>query len=120
VSQIAQKIASSASSAYRPRFGVGLDKAAVSRSLGALRAAGLVECEGEPARRGGAHALALTGLALHDRMAEAAVERERLLLTGFSGEERALLQGFVERLNQTAGQIHTGRDPFNGDLRVQP
>ena len=122
---LAQKISASASAAYRPRFGVGLtdwriiallaaepwiapvriaeatglDKAAVSRSLQSLRDAGLVEAShsGATARR---NALALTaaGLALHDRMIELSHERERRLLAGFTGEERAQLQDFVERM----------------------
>jgi DNA-binding MarR family transcriptional regulator len=121
---LAQKISASASAAYRPRFGIGLtdwrvvaqlaaepwiapvriaettglDKAAVSRSLQSLRDAGLVEASpGAPGRRS---ALALTsaGLALHDRMIELSLERERRLLEGFTGEERARLQDYIERM----------------------
>lgn len=120
---LAQKIAASASAAYRPRFGVGLtdwrvlaalgaepwivparvaqacglDKAAVSRSLGALRAAGLVEGDG-----GRELALTAAGLALHDRLVEAAGERGRRLLAGFSGEERALFAAFLRRMGEAA------------------
>lgn len=122
---LAQRINASASAAYRPQFGVGLtdwriiallaaepwiapvriaestglDKAAVSRSLQGLREARLVE-----ARRGAAtgrrSTLALTaaGLALHDRLIELSRERERRLLADFTGEERAQLQDFVERM----------------------
>ncbi len=125
---LAQKIAASASAAYRPRFGVGLtdwrvlaalgaepwiapaqiaqacglDKAAVSRSLSALRAAGLVASEDGTAQRGGALALTDAGLALHDRLVEAAKEREHLLLEGFTPAERALLANFLARLIRTA------------------
>lgn len=128
---LAQKIAASASASYRPRFGVGLtdwrvlaafgaepwispariadlsglDKAAVSRALGGLRSAGLVESDGGPARRGGALALTPAGLALHDRIAAAAAERERQLLEGFNAEELALLRAFVARLSDAADQI---------------
>jgi DNA-binding MarR family transcriptional regulator len=126
---LAQKIAASASAAYRPRFGVGLtdwrvlaalgaepwiapariveasglDKAAVSRSLGVLRHAGLVE--GEPGRRGGAHALTPQGLVLHDRMAAAAAERERRLLADFSAEDRVLFAEFVRRMGESADRM---------------
>jgi DNA-binding MarR family transcriptional regulator len=125
---LAQKIAASASAAYRPRFGVGLtdwrviaalgaepwiaparvvelsglDKAAVSRSLGVLRAAGWVESEGQPTQRGGPHALTPAGLELHDRLVEAASERERGLMAGFSAQERALFADFVRRMGEAA------------------
>ena len=125
ITLLAQKINASASAAYRPQFGVGvtdwrimallaaepwlapvriaestgLDKAAVSRSLQTLRKAGLVEASpGETPRRRNAMALTSAGLAMHDRLVELALERERRLLAGFSDEERALLQGFVERM----------------------
>ncbi len=128
---LAQKIAASASAAYRPRFGVGLtdwrvlaalgaepwiapariaeasglDKAAVSRALGALRAAGWVESDGAPARRGGALALTPAGLALHDRLVEAAAERQRRLLAGFSAQERAEFAAYIARMTATAEDL---------------
>jgi DNA-binding MarR family transcriptional regulator len=128
---LAQKIAASASAAYRPSFGVGLtdwrvlaalgaepwiapariaeasglDKAAVSRALGALRAAGWVESDGGPALRGGALALTPAGLALHDRLVEAAAERQRRLLAGFSAEERAQFASYIARMTATAEDL---------------
>jgi DNA-binding MarR family transcriptional regulator len=131
ITLLAQKIAASASAAYRPHFGVGLtdwrilaalgaepwisparvaetsglDKAAVSRALVGLRAAGLVESDGGPARRGGALALTGAGIALHARIAAAAAERESRLLEGFSVKERALLQDFVARMSEAAGRL---------------
>jgi len=128
---LAQKIAASASAAYRPRFGVGLtdwrvlaalgaepwiapariaqacglDKAAVSRSLGLLRGAGFVESDGDPARRGGAVALTPAGLALHDRIVETAALRERRLLEGFTSEERARFADFITRMMRTAEDL---------------
>lgn len=125
ITLLAQRISATASAEYRPRFGVGvtdwrlmallaaepwmapvriasstgLDKAAVSRSLRGLRNAGLVEASGEaPARRRSLFALTPAGLALHDRLVEAALAREQRLLLGFSIEERAQLQDFVERM----------------------
>lgn len=123
ITLLAQKISATASASYRPRFGVGvtawrimallaaepwiapvriaestgLDKAAVSRSLRDLREAGLVEANGE-ARRRAALALTPEGLRLHDGLAEAARERERRLLEGFSGPERAHLQDYIGRM----------------------
>lgn len=129
---LAQKISASASAAYRPRFGVGLtdwrliallaaepwiasvriaeatglDKAAVSRSLQGLRDAGLVEAS-QNAAPGRRSKLALTaaGLALHDRMIELSLERERRLLAGFTGQERAQLQDFIERMLRATEQM---------------
>ncbi len=121
---LATKISATASASYRPRFGVGvtdwrviaqlgaepwlapvriseatgLDKAAVSRSLSGLRAAGLVEESFESGRRRGVFALTASGLALHDRLVAAALEREARLLAGFSAQERALLADFVARM----------------------
>jgi len=128
---LAQKIAAGASAAYRPQFGVGLtdwrviaalgaepwispariaevsglDKAAVSRSLVGLRAAGWVENDRAEGRRGGALALTGAGLALHDRVAAAAALRERDLLSGFSASERASFQDFVRRMSDAAGRL---------------
>ena len=132
ITLLAQKISTTASAAYRPRFGVGvtdwriiaqlaaepwiapvriaettgLDKAAVSRSLQSLRAAGLVEADGGDAtKRRSAFALTAAGLALHDRLVEAALERERRLLEGFTDEERDLLKFFVARMLKTIDQL---------------
>jgi len=127
ITLLAQKISTTASAAYRPRFGVGvtdwriiaqlatepwiapvriaeatgLDKAAVSRSLQNLRAAGLVETTGDASKRRSALALTDSGLALHDRLVEAALERESRLLEGFTPQERELLQSFVARMLKT-------------------
>ena len=128
---LAQKIAASASATYRPRFGVGLtdwrvlaalgaepwiasariaqacglDKAAVSRSLAALRAAGLVEGDGGAARRGDLLALTPAGLALHDRLVEAATERERGLLEGFSSQDRVHFAELIARMSLAAERM---------------
>ena len=128
---LAQKIAASASAAYRPEFGIGLtdwrilaalgaepwispariaeasglDKAAVSRALGGLKAAGWVESDGRPAQRGGALALTPEGLRLHDRIAEAAQLRERAMTAGFSEKERETLLTLLRRLADNAEAI---------------
>jgi DNA-binding MarR family transcriptional regulator len=132
ITLLAQKISATASATYRPRFGVGvtdwriiallavepwiapvrisestgLDKAAVSRSLRVLRDAGLVEAShGAAPKRRSALALTQAGLELHDRLVEIAIERERRLLEGFSSEERALLQTFVDRMLRAVDEL---------------
>ena len=132
ITLLAQKISTTASATYRPTFGVGvtdwriiallaaepwiapvriaestgLDKAAVSRSLHILREAGLVEAShGAAPKRRSALALTPAGLALHDRLVEVSLERERRLLAGFTDEERAQLQGFVERMLRAVDEL---------------
>jgi len=139
ITLLAQKISATASASYRPRFGVGvtdwrimaliaaepwiapvriaestgLDKAAVSRSLRDLREAGLVEASGEaPSRRRSVLALTPEGLRLHDLLAEAARVRERRLLEGFSGPERAALQDYVARMLRAVDEL---QGPGGGD-----
>ena len=125
LTNLAQKIAATASATYRPRFGVGitdwriiallagepwiapvriceatgLDKAAVSRSLRDLAEAGLVEVRSdEPNRRRLPVALTEKGLAVHDRIVVVALARQERLLKGFSPEERAQLKDFIARM----------------------
>jgi DNA-binding MarR family transcriptional regulator len=132
LTNLAQKIAATASATYRPRFGVGitdwrivallaaepwiapvriceatgLDKAAVSRSLRDLSEAGLVEVRGgEPNRRRLPVALTAKGLAVHDRIVGVALSRQERLLKGFSPEERAQLRDFIARMRREADAI---------------
>jgi DNA-binding MarR family transcriptional regulator len=125
ITLLAHRISATASAEYRPRFGVGitdwrilallgaepwlapvqisaatgLDKAAVSRSLRGLAAAGLVETsDGVSGRRRSQFALTAAGLELHDRLVEAARQRELRILKDFTAEERQQLQAFVERM----------------------
>jgi DNA-binding MarR family transcriptional regulator len=64
-----------------------------------------VESDGGPALRGGALALTPAGLALHDRLVEAAAERQRRLLAGFSAEERAQFASYIARMTATAEDL---------------
>ena len=132
ITLLAHKIVAGASALYRPKFGVGvtdwrviallgaepwvapvriaeatgLDKAAVSRSLSDLLAAGFVEAEPDaPTKRLRRVALTRSGLALHDALADLALERERRLLSGFNSAERATLQDFVARLLRAADEM---------------
>jgi DNA-binding MarR family transcriptional regulator len=120
---LAGKISSSASATYRPRFGVGitdwrimallatepwisagrvcdvigLDKAAVSRSVRAMRKAGIVETGDDQYRQ----SIALThkGLNLHDKIVILSMARERQLLQSFSTAERKMLVDFLSRMH---------------------
>ncbi len=132
LTNLAQKITSTASATYRPRFGVGitewrviaqlagepwiapvriceatgLDKAAVSRSLRELARAGLVEMRSdEPNRRRVPFALTAKGLAVHDRIVRVALARQERLLKGFSPEERAQLKDFIARMRRVVDAI---------------
>jgi DNA-binding MarR family transcriptional regulator len=127
ITNLAQRITTTASAAYRPHFGVGitdwrvmallaaepwiapvkiceatgLDKAAVSRSLRDLGQAGLVEARpGEPNQRRLPFALTAEGLRVHDELVTVARGREERLLRGFSAEERRLLADFIARLRR--------------------
>jgi len=123
---LAGKISNSASATYRPQFGIGitdwrimallatepwisagricdvigLDKAAVSRSVRGMKATGIVDLQ-----RGGddqvRQAIALTrkGLALHDRVVKISLARERHLLRDFSAPERKQLINFLSRMH---------------------
>ncbi len=122
---LANKISSGASAIYRPKFGVGitdwrimallavepwivaarvcdvtgLDKAAVSRSLRDMGGRGLVEVRADAAdQRRQLLALTRKGIALHDRIVDIAIERERRLLAALSQAERVVLIDFLTRL----------------------
>ena len=146
INLLAQRISASASAHYRPKFGVGitdwrimallgaepwiapvriaeatgLDKAAVSRSLGQLRDNGLVETDGEPGRRRNRVALTPRGLALHDELVQLALERERQLLQGITAAERAVLLDLVERMLKSAEAMSAGEPQFYRGLTSQP
>ena len=123
---LAGKVSSSASAAYRPKFGVGitdwrimallasepwisagrvcdvigLDKAAVSRSVRAMKSNGMVDVQqtdDDQSRQ--LIALTRKGLALHDRIVKLSLQRERQLLTNFSAAERKLLIKFLSRMH---------------------
>ena len=123
---LAGKISSSASATYRPKFGVGitdwrimallatepwisagrvcdvigLDKAAVSRSVHGMKASGIVDIQrtGDDQSR---QLIALTrkGLNLHDRMVILSLAREQELLKTFSPAERKMLVNFLSRMH---------------------
>lgn len=115
---LAGKLSSGASVVYRPRFGIGitdwrimallaakpwivasyicnstgLDKAAVSRCVRSLQGLGLIDTElDHQDQRKQLIALTPKGVALHDRMIELALAREKALLEGLSEPERKTL-----------------------------
>jgi DNA-binding MarR family transcriptional regulator len=123
---LAGKMSNSASATYRPQFGIGitdwrimallatepwisagricdvigLDKAAVSRSVRGMNAAGIVDLQrgcDEQVRQ--AIALTRKGLALHDRIVKISLARERQLLKSFSSAERKQLINFLSRMH---------------------
>jgi DNA-binding MarR family transcriptional regulator len=132
---LANKLSSGASAVYRRRFGIGitdwrimallaiepwspagricevigLDKAAVSRSVRDMAALGLVESrvqEGD--RRRQFIALTSDGLAMHDKIVEIALERERVLLAEFSETERRQLISLLARMHARLPILNAG------------
>jgi len=126
ITNLAQRIASSATAAYLPRWGVGITdwrilallaaapwtapveigEAAVSRALRGLIDKEFVEMRADETRRR-RQPLALTraGLAVHDEIVTLARQREARLLTGFTTQERAQLSDFLARLGREAAQL---------------
>jgi|APMI01.1.fsa_nt_gi DNA-binding MarR family transcriptional regulator len=133
---ITNKLTHGASSLYRKHFGVGviewrcmallaiepwiapgricqvigLDKAAVSRSVRSLQEAGLVEVRAN-SHRSRFLEVALTdkGRALHDRIIRVAFERERRLLADLAPEEREIL---IRALNKMHRRVPFVNAPF--------
>ncbi|GGO76437.1 transcriptional regulator [Marinobacterium nitratireducens] len=134
VTSLANKLSSGASACYRKHFGVGvvewrllamlavetnitanricqvigLDKAAVSRSLKQLEESGhvLFSKDLEDGRR---VLVALTpeGKCLHDRILKVALQRERLLLGDFTDEECDALVNLLLRMNARVGLVNS-------------
>lgn len=129
---LANKLSRGASTLYRRHFGVGiidwrimallaiepripasrickvigLDKGPVSRSVAFLVGKGLATTEGDDgdARRR-IIALSPAGRALHDRILQVALERERRLLSCLSPEEVEVLLGLLNRLHDNLDAV---------------
>ena len=80
---------------------IGIDKAAVSRSLSRLEQAGLAsaQCKHADKRRRG-WSLTKAGHELHGKMLAHALERQQKLLDGFGIEEVEALNGYLRRMLQ--------------------
>jgi len=78
---------------------IGIDKAAVSRSLRRLEQVGLADAAPAPRDdRRKSWGLTAAGNALHDRILAHALKRLRRLLAGFDPEEVEALTGYLARL----------------------
>jgi DNA-binding MarR family transcriptional regulator len=125
VAVLANRLSRSASRFYRARYGIGvvewrltmfigyvretcanricretdLDKGAVSRSMNVLARMGIVSIreDGTDSRRNKV-SLTAKGRALHDRMVPVALERQRELVAGLTGDEIAMFAGLVDRM----------------------
>ncbi len=133
---LSNKMASSASSLYRARFDMGvadwrvlayfeihpwttassacdlmgLDKAAVSRSVALLQERGFLKSRPLGLRKI-EYATTPAGKKQHDRVIRLASAREEALLTGFSPEERNALIGYMHRmLNNLEAVRRVGKD----------
>lgn len=123
---LSNRLSASASRAYMRQFGVGVmewramallaanpgitanqiahtsgvDKSAVSRAIHLLVKRGdVISAEDQTDNRRALLTLTPAGLALHDRIIVASLERERLLLAGLNDKERVVLFDLLKRLN---------------------
>jgi DNA-binding MarR family transcriptional regulator len=127
---ISNKLSSSASQLYVPRFGISLtdwrvlaffelhpwstaaqacvsmdfDKAAVSRSANLLQQAGYLKSRPQGLRKI-EYSTTATGKTLYKRMFEVALAREEALLTGLSAAERETLIRLLQRLLANVGAV---------------
>lgn len=132
---IANKLSRSATVFYQKRFGVnvtewrimsllaiepgipaarichviGFDKGPVSRTLAMLQKRGLVAIKTDP-KDGRSHAIALTskGRTTHDAVIDAALERERRLLSCLNPDEREVLIDLLRRIHGNLGAVADG------------
>lgn len=134
---LANKLSSGASALYRRRFGlgivdwrimsflaiepwigtgrifevIGLDKAAVSRSVRFMIGKGLVESRyrnGNQRRQ--YFALTKRGIELHDEIVKVALEREKRLLAVFSEEQTRTLVSLLATMQARLPQVAAGDD----------
>lgn len=92
------------STAARACGSMGLDKAAVSRSIALLQQKGLLEGRPDGLRRV-QYRPSAAGRRLHDEIFRIAMAREEALLTGFSKSERELLIKMLQRLLANLGAV---------------
>jgi DNA-binding MarR family transcriptional regulator len=133
---LSNKVSSSASQLYRARFDIGvsdwrvlayfmvypwstasracelmgLDKAAVSRSIALLQGRGLLESRPNGLRKV-EYCTSPAGRKLHDKVYKLAMAREEALLTGFTKSEREVLVKMLHRLLGNLGAVgRVGRE----------
>ena len=133
--RISRGIASAASILYRKRLGVGindsrivivlarrpritakdlsedtsLNKSVISRSLGTLLSKGIVRIGEREGRR--EVELTAAGRNLHERISRVALDREDLMLKGFTTREREALIGYLHRIMKNVPEAN-GYDPL--------
>jgi len=136
--RISKGIASAASVLYRERLGVGindsrlivvlarrpritgkelaedtsLNKSVVSRSLRVLRSKGLVRLVPTETRL--EVELTPAGWEMHDRVSGVALDREALMLKGFSQQEKVVLIGYLHRMLKNV-PLANSYDPLRGE-----
>jgi DNA-binding MarR family transcriptional regulator len=130
ITWISNKLSSSASQLYLPRFGISLtdwrvlaffelhpwttaaqacesmdfDKAAVSRSVGLLQREGYLKSRPRGLRKI-EYSTTATGKTLYKKMLEVALAREEALLTGLSRAERETLIRLLQQLLANVGAV---------------
>jgi DNA-binding MarR family transcriptional regulator len=88
----------------------GLDKAVISRSLNALRAKNLIRFD-DAARRRRKVDLTASGLTLSRRIMRMMLDRERMLLRGFSTAEKSRLVDYLQRMLVNVPYANAYRPP---------
>src|SRR5687767_5499110 len=140
VGRISRAVSTAASALYRERLGVGinearvvislarrprviakvlaedtsLDKATVSRTLNVLQEERLVRYVDVSGRR--EFELTRAGRALHARISRVALERESLMLRGFTAHERATLIEYLLRVLRNVPRVNQ-HDPLSTRVR---
>jgi DNA-binding MarR family transcriptional regulator len=132
VTNIANKLSNSATSAYQRNFGVnvtewrimtqlaiepgipasricqviGFNKGPISRTLTVMQKRGLVTIRTDP-NDGRTHSISLTakGRGIHDKVIVVALEREKRLLSCLKADEREMLIELLRRLHNNLGAV---------------
>jgi DNA-binding MarR family transcriptional regulator len=89
-----------------------LNKSVVSRSLRVLRAKGLVRIVPTETRL--EVELTPAGWEMHDRVSGVALDREALMLKGFSQQEKQVLIGYLHRMLKNV-PLANSYDPLRGE-----
>lgn len=90
---------------------LGMDKAAISRSLQTLEQQQLVELTDTDDNRTRTISLTSAGYRLHDQIIEIALEREERLVSALTSEERKLFEKSLRKLRAAVPGVNAW-DPF--------
>ena len=130
---LGNRLAAGASSVYRREFGIGvtewrilsllavegtcsaphicqffdLDKALVSRTTRSLVKNGVVTVTAQEGKNKRAIVLTRVGRSLHDRVIKLALQREKVLLAGFTKEETDVLIDMLRRLLERVPAVNS-------------